>query len=257
MFSGSGAGGRGPLRLLSLELGCLPPWLGSACEFLLLPPFYGVKEVESPPRHLEDISWPRDGNGMAWGYSWDMVQYVFILGSFLSQLWALNTKCLLNEGELKKLACVETDTVLAGADWIWYQILDSFIMYSFLMQGTQLVLEEVRFGYDSTWYCSICLTTAPSAPLQAGYLNVADFWVFSSHASPCKWQGYINLYSLRSQSRTVWDLQMGNCYYFNFSTQNSCRVVCIIRGFSIKHYSDARIISEAVWLSRECFDIWT
>jgi len=51
-------------------------------------------------------------------------------------------------------------------------------MYRFLMQGTQLVLEVVRFGYDSTWYCSIRLATAPSAPLQADYLKVADFWVF-------------------------------------------------------------------------------
>lgn len=88
--------------------------------------------------------------------------------------------------KLIKLACLETDTVLAGATCIQYQILASFIMYSFLIQGTQLVL-EARFGYDSTWYCNICLTTAPSAPLQADYLKVADFWVFSSHASPCKW----------------------------------------------------------------------
>lgn len=51
------------------------------------------------------------------------------------------------EWELIKLACVETDTVLSGAVKIHYQILTSFIMYSFLMQGNQLVL-EVRLGYD-------------------------------------------------------------------------------------------------------------
>lgn len=78
------------------------------------------------------------------------------------------------EWELVKLACVGTDTVLSEAAKIQYQILTSFIMYSFLMQGTQLVLEEARFGYDSAWYCSIHLTTAPSAHLQADYLKVAD-----------------------------------------------------------------------------------
>lgn len=46
---------------------------------------------------------------------------------------------------------------------------------------------------------------------------------------------------------------MGNCYYINFSTQNSCRVVCIIRGFL---FSDVLLIGEAVWLSREPFSIW-
>lgn len=73
-----------------------------------------------------------------------------------------------------KLAYVETDAALSGAAKIQYQILTSFIMYSFLMQGAQLVLEEVRFGYDSAWYCSNHLATAPSAHLQADCLKVAD-----------------------------------------------------------------------------------
>lgn len=93
--------------------------------------------------------------GMVWpevmhGTWYDIVHFHSVVFSF--KLWSLNTKCLLNEGELIKLVCTETDTVLAGAAWIQYQILDSFIMYSFLMQETQLVLEVVRFAYDSSQY---------------------------------------------------------------------------------------------------------
>lgn len=77
-----------------------------------------------------------------------MTQYVFFLGPSLSQLWHLHSKCLLNEGELKKLTCIETDTVLAGAVWIQHQVFASSTAYNFLMQGTLLVLEEIRFDYD-------------------------------------------------------------------------------------------------------------
>lgn len=91
---------------------------------------------------------PGNDNGMAWSCAGDVLQCTFILRSFLSQTSVFEHQMPV-EWELIRLACVETDAVLSGAAKIQYQILTSFIMYSFLMQGTQLVLEEDRFGYDS------------------------------------------------------------------------------------------------------------